>query len=385
MACQAGLAQSTSSGGSGTPNAVACGSTCNQYYVSTTGSDSNDGLSLSTAWATINHAAAAITVGQTGTVVHVAPGVYNQTVVIQNTHPGSATARVTYISDSQWGAQFVSSGGQDRFVIENDAYFTDIVNFDVSGTACGGIGNGASYQRAVGNNVHNSATGCDTGPNGGSGIDDFGFFGTPTGNSMLANYVHDVGAVNASCQNHSNTSVQGLYESGSNAVIANNLVVNSCQCGIQLWHAATAATIVNNTITVAQQGILVGSGDSPCTSGTACLDDHTFVGNNIITGATRYGILSVGEDGGAIGTHNQYLNNLLYSNKTDFNASPSCASCITGENPSFVNNTGTSNGNYQLQSGSPAIGAGTSTNAPANHSTGATRTPPITIGAYQHQ
>src|SRR5262245_49422484 len=48
----------------------------NHYYVSNSGSDSNSGTSLSSAWATIGHALSAFTLGSNGAVIHVQAGNY---------------------------------------------------------------------------------------------------------------------------------------------------------------------------------------------------------------------------------------------------------------------------------------------------------------------
>src|SRR2546425_7269083 len=76
-------------------------------YVSTTGNDSNDGTTPSTAWATINHANSVVVAGNT---VHVAPGTYTVTQTIQTTASGTASARIRYISDTRWGARVASTG-----------------------------------------------------------------------------------------------------------------------------------------------------------------------------------------------------------------------------------------------------------------------------------
>ncbi|MCU1307196.1 MAG: Right handed beta helix region, partial [Acidobacteriaceae bacterium] len=65
-------------------------STANQYWISTSGSDGNPGTQASP-WATIAHANAALVLGTSGTVVHVASGTYNGCIV--TTRTGTATQR----------------------------------------------------------------------------------------------------------------------------------------------------------------------------------------------------------------------------------------------------------------------------------------------------
>lgn len=343
----------------------------NNYYVATTGTDSNNGLTLNTAWKTISHASSALSLGSSGTIVHVAPGTYSENVVTSRS--GTGSARITYISDTKWAAQIVPPSTAS-FGWTNYGNYTDIENFDMGGSQCIGIGNAGSYQTAIGNNVHNNATGCDSGSNGGAGIDDTNYSGTA--NQILGNFVHDVGMVNSACIAHTNSSVQGIYHSHSGGLIANNLSVNNCDYGIHLWHAATKVIVVNNTSVYNREGILVGSGQSPGNSGTVVL-------NNIVAFNADYGVIQEASGGGSV-TGAVYSYNLAYGNGSgDFPDAPCTPSCITGENPLFVNNTGTAGGDYHLQTGSPAIGTGTTTEAPSTDYDGNPRSLPITIGACQ--
>jgi len=351
----------------------------NNYYVSPTGSDSNNGLSPSTAWKTITHASNAITLGSTGTIVHVAPGTYSENVAISNAVPGTSSAPVTYISDTKWAASIQPPSASSPGIYNNAAY-SIIENFDVGGSECTGIQQDNTNQTAIGNNVHNSAQGCDN-SGGGGGIVDSNW--AATGNSQYANFVHDIGMVNASCVNRTNGTIQGIYHEHPGGTVANNLVVNVCDTGIVLWHAASSTLIVNNTVVHNSVGIYVGSGDAPCSTTGCSGDTNTLVINNVAVDNTNYGIGEGASDGGRMGTVS-YQNNLTFGNSEDYGGSGvACTKCITGKDPLFANNTGTAFGNYAVLSGSPAIGAGTSTDAPATDYAGITRTPPITEGAYQ--
>ena len=73
------------------------------YYVRTDGNDSHDGLSLATAWKTIQHAADTLT---TGDVVRVQSGTYNEEVVI--TTSGTPSGRISFIGDN---LPFIDSTG----------------------------------------------------------------------------------------------------------------------------------------------------------------------------------------------------------------------------------------------------------------------------------
>ena len=105
-----------------------------------------------------------------------------------------------------------------------------------------------------------------------------------------------------------------------------------------------------------QAGIVVGA-DGGVT------DDNTIVSNNIVRDNQNWGIREIGQTG----THNQYLNNLLYHNanggfllqngNTDVNT-------LTVD-PQFVNYQLDGSGDYHLVGKSTAIDSGTSIGAPA--------------------
>src|SRR5260221_14666902 len=77
--------------------------TVDHYFVSTAGSDSNNG-SAAHPWATITHAATAIGAGAT---VHVAPGTYKGYITTRAN--GTSLLRITYISDVQWAAKIIGN------------------------------------------------------------------------------------------------------------------------------------------------------------------------------------------------------------------------------------------------------------------------------------
>jgi hypothetical protein len=326
-------------------------------YVSSAGSDYNDGTQQHP-WATITHASSVAT---PGTVVHVAAGTYREAVVTGAA--GTPRARIIYMADQVWGA-VVLAPGRDGFAWRNTGSYTDIVGFEVAGGRCGGIGLGASFQRAVSNHVHNSAAGCGS-SDGGSGINDFDY--ASQGNDILNNYIHDVGIGEPSCGQFRHNYIQGIYQANPGGHIDHNVSVNNCGWGIHLWHAATHASITNNTVVGNKAGgIVIGSGDAPCTTiGCPGGNDFTAVMNNIVAfnGNSVSGGWGLGENSqspGKTGVHNGYGHNLSFQNISgDFYlpASQSCKSCITQRDPRFVS---VASGDYRLQADSPAVGAGQS-------------------------
>jgi uncharacterized protein DUF1565 len=330
-------------------------------YVSPSGNDSNDG-SLAHPYATINKAANAATAGVT---IHVAPGVY-QAVTTSKT--GTASQRIRYISDVQWGAKVMGTSNSEAVWMQDGSY-VDLVGFDISGGSRLGIENNGSNVRILGNYVHNIAGSCSS--SGGAGIDNANY--SASNDDIIGNIVGNIGPSIGSCN-----TVQGIYLSNYGGVTANNIVFAVSAWGIQMWHAATNATIINNTVFNCYGGIVVGAGDSP--GGVTA--DNTLVANNIVYKNTGYGIYEYG----ATGTHNRYVSNLVTGNPTEVALlNGLSATAMVTADPQFVNYQANGTGDYHLKSTSPAINAGTSTSAPVTDFSGGTR--PVggawDIGAYE--
>ena len=347
------------------------------YYVSPTGNDANDG-SQQNPWATIQHAGSVATAGAT---VHVAPGTYQGAITTQTS--GTATGRIRFISDVQWGALVRATSVYT--VWTNQADYVDIEGFDIASsdpTTCDGIMNYASYVRIFGNNVHNLGYD-DTTCVYGAGIDN-----TPNDaghdDDVIGNVVHDIGNVNNTKQ-----FLHGIYHANLRGHIWNNLVYRCEGWGIHLWHAANQVTIANNTVfNNGYGGIIIGDGDDTGGFPGPVVNDYTVVTNNIVyrnglnSNASGYGI----EEYGLTGTHNQYLNNLVYQNgPADWNLQNGNTSVASiSADPQFVNYQPDGSGDYHLQSTSPALAAGASSGAPTIDTTGAAR--PSTspdLGIYQ--
>ena len=319
-------------------------------YVSASGDDANDGTRHHP-WATITHAGS---IAVPGATIHVSPGTYDEAVVtIAN---GTPHERITYISERKWGA-VIAPTARAAFAWRNSGDYTDIVGFEIAGALCNGIGLGGSFQQAISNNVHNSAAGCNNNT-GGSGINDFNY--SSRENDIIGNYVHNVGIGDLMCGTPQHDFVQGIYQSNAGGHIDRNISANNCGWGIHLWHGATRAIITNNTVVGNRGGgIVIGSGDAPCsTTGCPGGNDFTVVRNNIIADNGGWGLREEAQDPGQTGIHNVYSNNLGFHNAAgDFLLSHNlvCVNCVSGKDPRFVS---ASSGDYRLSSDSPAIGAG---------------------------
>ena len=333
------------------------------YYVATNGSDSNSGSACSP-WATINHADSVVA---PGSVVHVGAGTYNEDV--NTSASGTSSAPITYISDTQWGAKIV--GSSDSVWLASGNYVT-LAGFDVTSSNPAtrlGILDYGSHGRIIGNRVHDiQAVG--SGGNGGAGISPNNNQGGAAADytEVSENMVYNIGMTEGG--NH----VQGIYINGTNFnLVGNNLVFLVTGWGIHQYHQPVGnSTIVNNTIFNSGGGILIGS-DGTGSNAT----DYNYVANNIVmnNGALQGGT-GIREccDASNIGSHNTYTNNLV-NNNSPANYSfyfDAAQNSITGD-PLFVNYTGDRNGNYRLQSSSPAIDSGTSTKAPKIDFSGASR------------
>ena len=349
--------------------------TTTDLYVSTTGSDSNSGTQ-SSPFKTIlaaSHAA------QAGTTVHVAAGTYYGG--FETTASGTASAPIHYVSDTKWGAIIVPGANSTSDTAwDNRGAYVAIDGFQVDGTHyqsgtawTQGIYSAGSYSVVENNNVHNIAQNASTSSSG-SAIALDGYYGA-THIDAIANVVHDIGPAGGSL-------IQGIYQATSGNV-ENNLVDNVSGYGIHLWHDANHVNVVNNTVFNNHSGgILVGGGDFHTTAGP---DDYNVVANNIVYANANSGIA----EWGSTGTHNVYTHNLSYGNVglrgNWYLKNGNTHTNDVSAGPQFVNYNPTGVGDYHLSSGSPAIDAGTATNAPLTDLDGNPRPQGARhdIGAYE--
>jgi hypothetical protein len=340
-----------------------------QYYVSPTGSDSNNG-SAAHPWKTITHAG---TVVGPGATVHVAAGTY--TGYITTYAKGTSSLRIIYISDVQWAAKIIGNR-VDHSTWHNYGNYVDIMGFELTSVGRIGLYNDGSYVRYIGNHVHDIA-----GPT--SATCDLGGAGIMHGNysaghdEMIGNFVHDIGLVNsAQCPDF--VTVHGLYHANPHGRIVNNLVIHARDYGIHLYHSATAVIVADNTsLNNGASGLVVGNSNGGS-------DNNTIVTNNIFAYNTDYGFR---DDSGTTGPNNKYDNNLTFHNGYgNYVASGGTVSGNISSDPRFVNYTGTALGNYQLQATSPAIKSGTTLNVPSIDFDGGVRSAAkgYDVGCYEY-
>ena len=328
------------------------------YYVARNGSDAHDG-SRKRPWRTIAHAAAR---AGPGSLVRVRPGHYPGPIVLPRS--GRPGRRITFASSTRWGARISATSSESLAVVQIDGDYVDVEDFDISGRGgdgTAGIAMQGSYQRALGNHVHNVVVACNGGANGGAGI--VAGSGNPgyTNHDLevAGNLVHDVvGTPTRRCNG-----VQGIYAAVPRVRLVNNVAYRNGHDCITSWHAASQLTIINNTVAdCPAAGITVGSGDT----GAAPRGNHdTFVANNLVL-RNRQGIVETTDGRHPVGRGNRYVDNLIFAsgpldafrpgNSLSREAS---VSGTLGTDPRLL--TGD---RYHLTAASPAIDAGTKMRAP---------------------
>jgi hypothetical protein len=340
------------------------------FYVSPSGSDSNNGLTPSSAWATIGHAASALSLGSGGAVVNVAPGNYNQCITTNRI--GSSSQPIVYQSTTQYGAKLTCGSATQVWLngtsTVNASYVT-ITGFDVTatGSVCYGIVSYGAHNTISSNYSHDipaPTSNCGDGA-GGAGI---GIFergtGLNVGTSVVQNIVDNIGAgATTGCNNQ-----HGIYVGAEQVTVQNNIVSRACGYGIHIYGYTTTEVISNNVVINNDLGGIIVSANGADVSS----NDHTSVINNIVAnngglhGANQsYGIT---EQSGPTGPNNVYRNNILYgnapNNTINFSNGPKSVSGTVVPSGSqfsslFIDYTGNAKtGNYALSSSSLAAGAG---------------------------
>lgn len=316
------------------------------YYVSPSGSDANP-CSAAAPCFTMVRVSQLLTPGDTA---HFASGSYSWGTSERVSASGTASARVTYISDSTWGAKVTGSCR----VIWNSGDYVDIVGFDVTGPphCVNAITQDGNYGRIIGNRVHD-LTGVD-GTLGG------GFAGIVVdccnydreGNEVIGNVVDNIGPWGLT------NTIHGIYASGPKGVIYNNIVTRAAAACIDAWHGATNMIISHNTVAnCGEYGIEIGA--DPLLT----VNQNSTVNNNIVVNVAGRGFHETNSSGGI------FYNNIVYNNSPNFDlccGTESGAIVLTDAqfNGLFVNYTGDMNGDYHLQANALAINRGTTACAP---------------------
>jgi hypothetical protein len=369
----------------------------NDYYVATTGSDSNDG-SQAHPWATLQKAATSLVLGPGGTIVHVAPGDYNSYVtcnipalninvgeMVCMQQSGTPTQPIIFQSDRKWQAKLSCNVGHTSALFLLDASYISVVGFDMTcpqGTYAAGVYGDNGHNQYIGNYIHDFDTsGCHSVGTLQSNAQPLVTY-TNIGHQLaLGNVIRHIGA-EAGAPSHCNQE-HGLYFGNPYDAAINNVVSGVIGWGIHMYGNGICHQIVaNNTVfDNAQGGIAIenvgGTGGSHidlCGNGGAT-DYETVIDNIVVNNGIGNGYTGQGGICGRaayVGSHNLYSNNLLYGN-ANFDISlysPDVSlNQITGSNASVFQNyqddpnwkpaPGYNYLDYALAEGSPATHAGT--------------------------
>ncbi len=389
----------------------------NQYWISPSGSDSNDG-SQAHPWATLGKASSSLVLGQGGTIVHVVSGTYTISKPVTTAAHGTATRRITYVSDTTWGAKISCTMQSANCWIQLGDY-VDVVGFDLSGA---GASNGlligafppsslgyAQFNHVVSNRFHDIGLTCAV--NGNSAVEE----GYATHDLLFQGNVINNTGQKGGCPN-GGTGAHGLYLAGYHSSVFNNLISNAAGAGVELYHDPCQNAIANNTIFHNYtQGIQVAGNPDNKWSGCAD-DDYNSINNNLVVrngyGCNDFTYQQHGAYGiqfyNANGTHNSASNNYMAGNFDNSCNDTNNSIVISGIPPSESQNIGTTTytnlfvnyrddgtGNYHLAAGSPAIGVGTNASCvsspgitpcePSTDFDGNPRSLPYDVGAYLTQ
>ncbi len=296
-----------------------------------------------------------------GTTIVIAAGTYRGS--FRTTASGTASAPITYVAESWWGARLVGDGTADAVWL-NEGDHVEIRGFEISGGAVDGLVSSGSYVRIVGNRVSGFAKGnCISTAGSGYTLHDI---------DVIGNVAHGCGA---SALDH------GIYVSHPGGTVANNISYGNAGYGIHCWHNCNRLVVSNNLVFGnGEGGIVIGQGDGPNYGEVAA--DNFVVSNNIAVDNGEFGI----EESGATGPNNRYLHNIVSGNaEQGLDLATGTESGTINVDPLFVNYRPDGTGDYRLQPTSPGIDAGTPEGAPATDIVGTPRPrgAGVDIGPYE--
>lgn len=391
--------------------AVATGAWAADYYVAPGGADGADGLSTATAWATLNHAAGMVNPGDT---VHVLDGDYQGFDLRRSGTPGHP---ITFLAASSNVRINADNGTTPDGINVEDAADVVIDGFTVDDRTRAGIRVAVSQFVTVRN--------CHTGYNGHWGIfsgfaDDFTIENNEAHHSVVEHgiYVSNSGdrpiiRGNLVHDNHANgIHMNGDISEGGDGLISNALVERNIIYGNGVG-GGSAINMDGVTDSLVQNNLLYGNHASGISlyhiDAAAGSTGNVVVNNTIVNAADARWCININSGS----TGNRILNNILYNDHPFHGAitiDPSSTAGFVSDYNSIVDRFSTDAGDtlidvaawralgydansflatpadlfvspgfdFHLLGTSPAIDAGTSTNAPVIDLDGTPR--PIGVG-----
>ena len=196
-----------------------------------------------------------------------------------------------------------------------------------------------------------------------------GYYGAAIGGNSASATIERNIFRNNSCDSQFISGVVAFVNGSSPRIVNNVFENNPCRAINMTLPQSNTPEIVNNTFVGNRVAIRV---DARVPQTTQIYRNNILVQNDI----------GLEIEFGTATDIPVWTNNLLFGNTTDYSGTLS----LTGTNgnilanPLFVNQA---TGNYDLQAGSPAIGAGTPLNAPGTDFDGVLRGTGIDIGAFE--
>jgi len=349
------------------------------YYVNAAiGSDTYNGTSPTHTsgnigpWLTLHKAGLTATAGAT---VHVADGTYEvngkigSPTSIETENSGTADAWITYVSDNKWGAKIINTNSVDApnniaWLVAGD--YQIVKDFDISGGPYTGIFVDGNHVQVIGNHLHDIASAsCVAGS--------FIYANSPYQYvDSIGNVMHDGGMTPwpSDCGLW-----HGIYYGGTTkgpveyGQISNNIIYRVSGYGIHFWHKVSYINVVNNLIfSNVQGGILIGASDGATNDYFDISNNMVIYNSNMTHGPAALGWgISQYINGGQIGPHNTYFNNLLYENHAsngwggNWSNQAVSGQSVSGYPTGVISGTITADPllvNYQNSPGVPTIASG---------------------------
>ncbi len=306
------------------------------YFVSTKGSGSSTSCSLSDPCRSIMKAYSKVTAGD---IVVVKPGVYTQ----YNSNygnllnkSGTSSKPITIISETPLGAIIDLQNKVHSCLFITGSYHV-IQGFRIRNGYSGGIELREGHSnKIIKNEIYNNGTEVPLSDRYGQD----GISGSGNNATIDGNYIHHNGrGIGRTGLDH------GIYLSGDNLTITNNIISYNSATGMQIagYDISSNIKIYNNTVVSnGSAGILIWKKMS-----------GVDIANNIMY-KNKTGFSSYNASGPGV----VLRNNIYYGNQTVKSIYPSGSVSIKESNQILSNPLFTSESNYRLRVGSPAIDHG---------------------------